>query len=64
MRDAGIIDEEKKVRHTKLALKAAQVIAEPSKIGIKLKVLFGLTFWCFLVVMGCQWVTESAHDAG
>ena len=47
MRDAGIIDEEKKVRHTKLALKAAQVIAEPSKIGIKLKVLFGLTFWCF-----------------
>lgn len=47
MRDAGIIDEEKKVRHTKLALKAAQVIAEPSKIGIKLKVLLGLHFVFF-----------------
>ena len=35
---AGIIDEEKKVRHNKLADKIEEVISEPSKMEIKLKV--------------------------
>lgn len=34
----GIIDEEKKVRHSKLADKIEEVISEPSKMDIKLKV--------------------------
>lgn len=34
----GIIDDEKKVRHSKLADKIEEVISEPSKIEIKLKV--------------------------
>ena len=35
---AGIIDDEKKVRHSKLADKIEEVISEPSKMEIKLKV--------------------------
>jgi len=35
---AGIIDEEKKVRHSKLADKIEEVISEPAKMEIKLKV--------------------------
>lgn len=43
---AGIIDEEKKVRHSKLADKIEEVISEPSKMEIKLKV------WAALVGAG------------
>jgi hypothetical protein len=34
----GIIDEEKKVRHSKLADRIEEVITEPSRMDIKLKV--------------------------
>ena len=36
--DEGIIDEEKKVRHSKLAEKTDEVITNPQKINVKLKV--------------------------
>ena len=35
---AGIIDSEKKVRHSKLALRTTDAITEPSKLNVKLKV--------------------------
>lgn len=35
---AEIIDQEKKVKHSKLAAKTEEVINDPSKINIKLKV--------------------------
>lgn len=34
---AGIIDEEKKVKHTKFGQKIEEVITDPSKINVKLK---------------------------
>ena len=40
---AGIIDEEKKVRHSKLADKIEEVISDPSKMEIKLKAGGGCT---------------------
>ncbi len=33
----GIIDEEKKVKHSKLSEMTEEVITDPSKIGVKLR---------------------------
>lgn len=34
---AGIIDEEKKVKHTKFGQKIEEIVTDPSKINVKLK---------------------------
>ena len=54
---AGIIDEEKKVRHSKLAEKTDDVITNPQKINVKLKVGgSGGLGWCF---HGAGWLNDA-----
>lgn len=42
----GVIDAEKKVRHSKLAERTEEVLTDPAKLKLKLKVRGGLTPCC------------------